>query len=91
MSAQKALQGSKTETRELLGGTEETSITPIRGHYNDFSQKRKQKKIELVARPGFAWILHDHVRANLARIQTERRLVVIISPRHRPFFADGIF
>ena len=28
MSAQKALQGSETETRELLGGTEEKSVTP---------------------------------------------------------------
>ena len=27
MSAQKALQGSKTETRELLGGTTENSVS----------------------------------------------------------------
>ena len=32
VSAQKALRGSETETRELLGGTEENSVSPIRGH-----------------------------------------------------------
>ena len=32
LSAQKALQGSETETRELLGGTEENSVSPTRGH-----------------------------------------------------------
>ena len=32
VSAQKALQGSETETRELLGGTEENSDSPMRGH-----------------------------------------------------------
>ena len=32
VSAEKALQGSKTETRELLGGTEENSVPPTRGH-----------------------------------------------------------
>ena len=32
VSAQKALQeGSETETRELLGGTEENSVSPVRG------------------------------------------------------------
>ena len=31
MSAQKALGGSETETRELLGGTEENSVSPMRG------------------------------------------------------------
>ena len=30
MSAQKALRGSETETRELLGGTEENSASPTR-------------------------------------------------------------
>ena len=29
VSAQKALQGSETETRELLGGTEENSVSPM--------------------------------------------------------------
>ena len=29
MSAQKALQGSETERRELLGGMEENSVSPI--------------------------------------------------------------
>ena len=32
VSAQKAIQGSETETRELLGGTEEKSFPPTRGH-----------------------------------------------------------
>ena len=30
-SAQKALRGSEMETRELLGGTEENSVSPMRG------------------------------------------------------------
>ena len=36
VSAQKALQGSKTETRELLGGTEEmiSSVGPFGGKKN---------------------------------------------------------
>ena len=60
MSAQKALRGSEPETRELLGGTEENSVSPMRGQIiidlpsrqiNDFSQKGNRKKIELVARP----------------------------------------
>ena len=32
VSAQKAIQGSKTETRELLGGTKESSVSPMRGN-----------------------------------------------------------
>ena len=32
VSAQKALQGSRTETRELLAGTQEKSLSPMRGH-----------------------------------------------------------
>ena len=32
VSAQKALQGSETETRELLGGTEENSVSTMRDH-----------------------------------------------------------
>ena len=32
VSAQKALQGSETETRELLGGTKENSISLTSGH-----------------------------------------------------------
>ena len=58
VSTQKALQGSETETRELLGGTTENSVSPMRGHWfallanQSFFIKRKQKKIELVARPG---------------------------------------
>ena len=50
VSAQKALQGSETETRELLGGTKENSVPPMGRQF--FFTKRKQKKIELVvARP----------------------------------------
>ena len=37
VSAQKALQGSETDMRELLGGTEENSVSPTRGIY--FVQK----------------------------------------------------
>ena len=50
VSAQEALQGSETETRELLGGTEEISISLTRIHWFDlqanqwFFTKRKQKK-----------------------------------------------
>ena len=46
MSAQKALQGSKTETRELLGGTEENSVDEgslICPPGNDFYQKETEK------------------------------------------------
>ena len=32
VSAQKALLWSETEKRELLGGTEENSVSPIMGH-----------------------------------------------------------
>ena len=32
VSTQKALRGSETEMRELLGGTEENSVSPMRGH-----------------------------------------------------------
>ena len=32
VSVEKALQWSETETRELLGGTEEYSVSPMRGH-----------------------------------------------------------
>ena len=49
VSAQKALQGSKAETREFLGGTEENSVSPMRGHWfalqanQFFSQKGNRK------------------------------------------------
>ena len=45
VSAPKALRGSETETRELLGGTQENSVSPKRGHrfalqaINDFFTK----------------------------------------------------
>ena len=44
MSAHEPLQGS--DARELMGGTEENSVSLTRGQ-----RKKKQKKIELVARP----------------------------------------
>ena len=47
MSAQKALQGSETEKRELLGDMEENNVSPIT------FLKTKQKKNALVARPGY--------------------------------------
>ena len=47
VSAQKALQGSETETRELLGGTEENSVSPMRDlpsrQINDFYKKETDK------------------------------------------------
>ena len=51
VSAQKALQGSEKETRELLGGTEETCVSSTREHWfalqanQWFFPKRKQEKI----------------------------------------------
>ena len=45
VSAQKALQGSEAETRELLGGTKENSEESL---ITKSFMKRKQKKIELV-------------------------------------------
>ena len=47
VSAQKALRGSETETRELLGGREENSASPMRIFY-----RNETEKIEFVARPG---------------------------------------
>ena len=43
MSAQKALQGSERETRELLGGTTENSVSPTRGHC--FFYQKGMKKL----------------------------------------------
>ena len=46
VSAQKALRGSETETRELLGGTEENSVSPMPGgQINDFLPKGNRKKL----------------------------------------------
>ena len=53
VSAQKALQGSQTETRELQGGTEENSVSTMScppGKSMIF-HKKETEKIELVARP----------------------------------------
>ena len=49
MSAQKALQGSETETRELLGGAEEKSASPTRG--------------SLICPPGKSMIFTSHEAA----------------------------
>ena len=48
MSAKKALQGSKTETRELLGGTEDNRVFSRRGV---FLYKKETEKIEFMTRP----------------------------------------
>ena len=52
VSAQKALQRSETETRELQGGTEENSVSPMRGSLicppgksMIFLQKRNRNKL----------------------------------------------
>ena len=37
-----------TETRELLGGTEENSVSPMRGL---FFHRKETEKIELLVRP----------------------------------------
>ena len=50
MSAQKVIQESETETRELLGGREKKGF-PRQGANQWFFTKRKQEKIELGARP----------------------------------------
>ena len=54
MSAQKALGGSETETRELLGRTEENSVSPIYCPQRKSMSfhKKETEKIELVVRPG---------------------------------------
>ena len=55
MSAQKALQGSKTETRELLGGTTENSVFPDEGvidlPYRQIFLQKGNRRNELVFRP----------------------------------------
>ena len=65
MSAQKVLQGSKT--RELLGGTKESS--PIRGQINYLLQKAKQK-IVIVGRPLGHLSVGAHGRRGLVAVRT---------------------
>ena len=54
---QKALQGPETETRELLGGTKENSVSPDEGSLichpgkSMNFHKKETEKIELVASP----------------------------------------
>ena len=50
MSAQKALKGSEAKMRELLGGTEENSVSSMKGHLI-LLPKRKQRGIEIEAPP----------------------------------------
>ena len=45
VSAQKALQGSETETMELLGGTEEKSVSPKRGKGGGLHISQVDKKL----------------------------------------------
>ena len=59
VSAQKALQGSETETRELLGGTDENSVSPMRGSLicppgKSMIFHKKETEKNCVARPGSA-------------------------------------
>ena len=66
VSAQKALQGPETETRELLGGTEENSVSLMRGHCPPgksifFYKKEAEKNFELVARPGKKGLLPESI------------------------------
>ena len=59
VSAQKAIQGSKTETRELLGGTGEKCVSPLRGHWfcppgkSVILNKKKETEINWVS--GQTW------------------------------------
>ena len=48
MLAQKALHGSETETRELLGGTEENSVSREVIDMPMVIDKKETEKIELV-------------------------------------------
>ena len=53
-SVKKALREVETEMRELLGGTEEKSLSVMRGHCKlmiFFHQKETENKNELEARP----------------------------------------
>ena len=50
VSAQKALQGSETEMRVLLGGTKVKGIIPYEGSLISYSNQKK-RKIEIVSRP----------------------------------------
>ena len=53
VSAQKALQGLETETKELLGEPMEKNVLPKVGSLIDLRTNPPQKfKIELVDRPG---------------------------------------
>ena len=58
VSAKKACRGSETEPKELLGGTEEKMMGP-RGQINFSFTKRKQKKIEFMARPNNSSVSMD--------------------------------
>ena len=49
--AQKARQGSEMETRELLGGTEENSVSPTRGYFFAIQKIQKNPWIFLLLCP----------------------------------------
>ena len=58
MSGQKALQGAKTETKELLGGTNVNNNLPLVidlpiKQINDFITKSKQKTILVIVQTWF--------------------------------------
>ena len=77
MSAQKALRGSETETRELLGGTEENSASPIDLPYrqiNEFSQKGNSKKL--------SWL------PDLCETATASSLHLTSTPRPTPLLVE---
>ena len=78
-----ASRGSEMETRELLGGTEENSVPPMRGHWFALQAnqwvftKRKQKKIELLVRPDVSL---GHVHDSVADVQEGGPLVGVVFP-----------
>ena len=56
LSAQKTFQVSETETRELVEGTRESNVFPMRDHLFDPKaiscfRKKANRKIELLATP----------------------------------------
>ncbi len=72
--AQKALQGSETETRELLGRNGREKYFPDEGSVicpPGFCTKRKQKKIELEARPALGTGCRELLHRLLERVIAE--------------------
>ena len=79
-SAQKALQGSETETRELLGGTKENSILLKEGSLicppgkTMIFLQRRNSKMDLVAIPDASLMVIDSVEL------FGERIVVVVTP-----------